>query len=77
MEFVKEGWAQAGAVGALLAFAGIVIWRLYVEWKAERARNESFGERVLTIAVESRKAIEANTDAQRGLIDRFDRAARS
>lgn len=73
MEFLKEGWEQAGAVGVLFVGMAIVIWRLYVDGRAKDKRNDEFGERVLTVAVESVAAINADTEAKKGLIDRFDR----
>lgn len=73
MDFLKEGWEQAGAVGVLFAGMCIVIWRLYVDARAERKRNDDFGESVLKVAVESKEAIKADTEAKKGLIDRFDR----
>lgn len=76
MEFFKDGWTQAGAVGVLFVAMAIVIWRLYVDSKAERKRNNDFGERVLTVAVESRKALEVDGELKQRVIDRLDRMAR-
>jgi hypothetical protein len=76
MDFLKEGWEQAGAIGVLFVGMAIVIWRLYVDGKTKERRNDEFGERVIIVAVESRKAIEADLELKRGLIDRIDRMIR-
>lgn len=76
MDFFNDGWTQAGAVGVLFVAMSIVIWRLYVDSKAERKRNDGFGERVLTVAVESRRALEVDSELKQRVIDRLDRMGR-
>lgn len=73
MDILKDAWLQGGAVGLLFAGCCVIIWRLYQDGKAKDKRNDEFGERVLTVAVQSVEAIRADTDAKVGLIERFDR----
>lgn len=76
MDFLKDGYVQGGALLLLLAFGFLVTRTLYRDLRAERKRNDDFGERVLNGLGQATAAIAADTEAKRGLIDRFDRQVR-
>lgn len=73
MEIYQAAWVQGGALLLLIGCGGMTIRVLWKELRAKDKRNEEFGDRVITGLGRATAAIEAHTDAQRGLIDRIDR----
>lgn len=76
MEIYQTALVQGGALLLLIGAGAITIKTLWRELKDERQRNTANTERVLTAMGEATAAIRANTEAMRGLIERFDRQVR-
>lgn len=75
-EALQTAWVQGGALLLLISCGGITIRTLWRDLASERKRNADYGERVLIALGQATAAINADTEAKRGLIDRFDRQVR-
>lgn len=76
MELYQTALVQGGALLLLIGFGAITIKTLWKSLTEERKRNSEYGERVLTAMGQATAAINADTEAKRGLIDRIDRQVR-
>lgn len=72
-EVYQTALVQGGALVLLIAAGAITIRTLWRDLKDERKRNADYGERVLTALGQATAAIQSDTEAKRGLIERFDR----